>query len=422
MDRVEALSQRRAPPFRSAVAARAAACGVFGLCLFAANLYALPQHLFPALEPLRLGLLAAGLVVGGLGAHWVLGGPLPRLDLRTAALGAFLAIAALSPVWSLDPTASREAAAELAKMGLTWVAAACLLDWQDRLRRVCWSLGIAACIPAGFALSRYATGTNLLEGYRARWIGAFLDPNRLAMALVASSLLVLALRSRLRHPALRMLALAAAGLQIAAVVVTYSRGGALGLAVGLLVWTLAGARRGRGRSGAVVGMLAVGLLFLAPERFWNRAETIARYEEDASAMGRVHAWGTAGRILERRPLTGVGPAAFTAAWATYAPGEAGPHPYVAHNLFLEVAAELGLPALCAFLLLVGACCRGAFRASHRSSPVSEEGRGLLAALAGYLVCQLFAGFLLSFLLFLLLGMATAAERLRGRGADGGRDG
>jgi O-antigen ligase len=231
------------------------------------------------------------------------------------------------------------------------------------------------------------------------------------MALVASSRLLLALRGRVRNPVLRFLALLAVGLQVWAVVVTYSRGAALGLGVGMLVFLLAGAANKRMRSIAAVGAVLVGLLFLAPERFWNRTETIASYEEDASAMGRIHAWQTAANILERRPLTGVGASAFLAGWATYAPGEAGARAYVAHNLFLEVAAELGIPALLAFLALVGACTWGAWRATRPPSPVPEAARGLLAAIAGYLVCQMFAGFMLSFFLFLFLGLATAAERL-----------
>lgn len=386
--------------------------GVLGLACFAITLYALPQVLFPALEPLRIGVLTAALAGAGLLGRWVLGGPLPTGGgLRTLGLLAFVVLAALSPTWSLDPETSRWASGEAMKMALIYVAAASLLTTPERIRFVAWAVALSACIPAYHGLQNYLNGTDLLEGYRTRWEGSFYDPNRLAMALVISVLLLLGLRSRLRNPFARIFALALVGLQVATIVVTYSRGAVLGLGLGLLTLVLASGRN-RARSMALVAVVALGVGILAPDRFWNRTETIVSYEEDASAMGRIHAWQTAENIILRRPLTGVGAAAFISAWASYAPGEAGPTPYVAHNLFLEVAAELGLIALLGFCVLIFACSRGLLQVTRRGrqAGVPEEAKALFAAIAGYLVCQMFAGFMLSFFLFLILGMATAVER------------
>lgn len=295
-------------------------------------------------------------------------------------------------------------------MGLVYVAAASLLGTPGRVRVLAWSMALAATIPAYYGLTNYLTGTDLLEGYRTRWEGSFFDPNRLAMALVISTILLLALRSRLRSPLARLTVLALAGLQIATIVATYSRGAVLGLGVGLLTLVLV-APGGRGKALVLVTTVALAVGILAPERFWNRTETIVSYEEDLSAQGRINAWRTAGNIIERRPLTGIGAAAFTTAWASYAPGDAGSTAYVAHNLILEVAAELGLLALLGFVALVIACMRGAWKVAKADTSATVEARGLLAAISGYLVCQMFAGFMLSFFLFLLLGMATAVERI-----------
>ncbi|HEY0838688.1 MAG TPA: O-antigen ligase family protein [Vulgatibacter sp.] len=398
-------------PFANRSTSMAAKAGALGVGVFAVTIWALPQYLFPVLGPLRVGVLTAGLMAGGLAVRWLLGGAPPTAGgWRVAGLGIFLAMAALSPLWSVDPGSSRWAAGEALKMGLVYVSAASLLDSPARLRKVAWAIALAACVPAYYAVYNSLNGIDLLEGYRARWLGTFFDPNRLAMALVISSMILLSLRSRLVNPLARAVVLALFALQIWAVIVTYSRGAALGLGVGLVAFVLAG-RGHRAGSLAVVGAVVVGLLALAPSRFWDRTETITSYEEDASAQGRIDAWRTAGNILERRPLTGVGAAAFISAWHSYSPDDAGPHPYVAHNLFLEVAAELGLPTLAAFLALLGACLRGAWLATGERSPVRIEARGILAAGGGYLVCQMFAGFTLSFFLFLLLGMATASQRI-----------
>lgn len=385
--------------------------GVLGLASFAITIYALPQHLFPVLEPLRIGALTAALAGAGLAARWFLGGPFPTAGgLRVFGFAAFLLAAIASPLWSVDPEASRWASGEALKMGLVYVAAASLLGTPGRIRVVAWSMALAACVPAWYGMSNYLTETNLLEGYRTRWEGSFLDPNRLSMALVASVILLLSLRSRLKAPLFRFSLLALAGLQIATIIATYSRGAVLGLGVGLLTLVLA-TPGGKGRALILVTVVVLAVGALAPDRFWNRTETIVTYEEDASAMGRINAWRTAGNIIERRPLTGIGAAAFTSAWASYAPGDAGSTAYVAHNLVLEVAAELGLIALLGFIVLTAACMRGAWRVARETSPVSLEARGLLAAISGYLVCQMFAGFMLSFFLFLLFGMATACEQV-----------
>ncbi len=398
-------------PFASRSTSVAAKLGVLGVGVFAFTIYALPQYIFPILEPLRVGVLTAGLMAMGLASRWLLGGALPTAGgWRGLGLLAFVSAAWLSLLWSLDPAASRWAATETLKMGLVYLSAASLLDTPARLRKVAWAIALTGSVPAYYAVSNSLSGFDLLEGYRARWVGTFFDPNRLAMALVISGMLLLSLWGRLRSSLAKAVVGALIGLQLWAVIVTYSRGAVLGLGVGLLIFILAG-RGNRTRSVMVVGAVVLALLSLAPSRFWSRTETIATYEEDLSAQGRIDAWRTAGNILARRPLTGIGAAAFTSAWATYAPDDAGRHPYVAHNLFLEVAAELGIPTLLGFLALLAACLRGAWLATRRDSPVRLEARGILAAGAGYLVCQMFAGFALSFFLFLLLGMATACERI-----------
>lgn len=391
-------------------ASLAAKAGAVGVGVFALTIYTLPQYLFPVLEPLRVGVITASLMGGGLAARWFLGGRAPTAGgWRAIGLLLFLGAAALSTLWSLDPEASRWAAGEALKMALVFVSAASLLGSPASVRRITWTIALAGCVPAYYTVMNSIDGIDLLEGYRARWIGSFYDPNRLAMAVVISAMLLLTLWNRVQGVLSRVAISLMIGLQLWAVLVTYSRGAFLGLATGLLVFIVAG-RGNRARSIAVVGAVVLSLLALAPARFWSRTETIGAYQEDASAQGRIDAWRTAGNILVRRPMTGVGAAAFTSAWASYAPDDAGRHPYVAHNLFLEVAAELGIPTLLGFLAFLAACIGSAWRATARDSPVRVEARGIVAAIAGYLVCQMFAGFTLSFFLFLLLGLATAAER------------
>jgi O-antigen ligase len=153
---------------------------------------------------------------------------------------------------------------------------------------------------------------------------------------------------------------------------------------------------------------------LAPATFWQRNETAALGTEDLSIEGRLEAWQVAGRIVRERPLLGVGQNAFLTAWSQYAPIDSDRlfgHRYVAHNLVLEVVAQLGLVGLFGLLGFIALALRSAWKA--RDGELGGEARAVLAALIGYLVCQMFSGYSNSWYLFALCGFATCCE-IRGK--------
>ena len=197
-------------------------------------------------------------------------------------------------------------------------------------------------------------------------------------------------------------------LAVTAVVVSHSRGGFIGLCLAMVLWALR--ERRRLQSVAVALLFAGGLAIFAPSSFWERNETVATFEQDASAMGRVYAWEVAAGISADHPLVGIGAGAFRQAWPLYAPPEAH-RAYVAHNIFLDVVAEVGwlghggVPAL-----LRGRGGRG-LPGLQRMTRWAGWREGLSAAVAGYLVCDLFSGYILSAHLYVLFGLAACAQRI-----------
>jgi O-antigen ligase len=177
---------------------------------------------------------------------------------------------------------------------------------------------------------------------------------------------------------------------------------------------VASARRQRLRGLALLVLLVAAVLLFAPAQFWERQATTLEYESDASAQGRLQAWGVAFNIGLWRPLGGVGVGAFTHAWALHAPLHVGHYAYVAHNLFLEVLGETGVFGLAAFAAFTVLVVRGAWRAT-RSESVGNEARAVLAGTLGLLTCQMTSGFKLSTGLYLLCGMAAVVDRLAARG-------
>jgi len=190
------------------------------------------------------------------------------------------------------------------------------------------------------------------------------------------------------------------------IIATHSRGGSLGLAAAVVVWALTSKRK------ALAGFLAVaaaaGVLLWAPTSFWQRNETIATYEEDASVQGRLFAWQVAERIFKERPLLGVGASAFLAAWDQYAPLDyPGALRVAAHNLELEVLGDVGLVGLLGMVVFLGCSLWSAFRA--RNGEMAHEARAVFAALFGYLVCQQFSGYALSWFTYALCAFAACCE-------------
>ncbi|HZH03932.1 MAG TPA: O-antigen ligase family protein [Myxococcaceae bacterium] len=376
---------------------------------FAVVMYAAPGEWISAFAPLRLALttsvLAAGLMLlrrVGRSEPLVLDGT------RGGALILFALWALTSMAWSVRPDVSRFTGIELIKLVAIYVTLVNVVQTPRRLAVLCAALVISSSVTSLGVIQWYMRGVDLVEGFRARWIGVYTDPNHMAMNMAMVVPLAVAFIARRQTRLwLRLACLVAAGLAVTAIVFSHSRGGFIGLAASLGVWAL---RERRKMQALMVGaVLGVGLLIFAPESFWKRNETVTEFEKDASALGRVYAWEVASNISTDRPLLGVGAGAFKYAWFDYARPEA-KRAYVAHNIFLDVIGELGFVGLFLFLVFVGGTVSGAFEASF--SP--EHGwlaRAIAAAAVGYLLCDLFSGYLLSAHFYVLLGLAAAAQRI-----------
>lgn len=381
----------------------------YALVGFAAVMYAVPGEWIPVLEPLRLALLTSGLAAG-LMALRRLGRaePLYFDGVRGVALLAFSGLAFASVAWSVNPEVTRTTGMELLKLTAIYLTIINVITSGRRLAVLCGVMVLASIVTSIGVIDWHRTGVDLVEGYRARWVGVYADPNRTAMNLGIIVPLAVAFLARKESGwVMRIACAVAVALAMTSLVLSYSRGGFLGVSVAMAVWALREKRKLR--SVLVGAVLALGLVIFAPQTFWARNETVATFQEDASAMGRVHAWQVASRISLDKPLLGVGAGGFRFAWPLYAPPEA-TRAYVAHNVFLDVIGELGFVGLLLFLVFAGGATGAAFEAS-KDSELGWLARALAASMAGYLVCNLFAGYILSAHLYVLFGLAASAQRI-----------
>ncbi|MFL6709171.1 MAG: putative O-glycosylation ligase, exosortase A system-associated, partial [Massilia sp.] len=129
---------------------------------------------------------------------------------------------------------------------------------------------------------------------------------------------------------------------------SYSRGALVGIAAMLLYFWWRSPKKVV--MGAVLlALVPIGIIFM-PAKWTERMNTINTYQQDASAMGRINAWGMAKNLALDRPLVGGGFDIWTGTiFKIYAPNPDDTH--AAHSIYFQVLGEHGFPGLIMYLLL-----------------------------------------------------------------------
>jgi O-antigen ligase len=138
------------------------------------------------------------------------------------------------------------------------------------------------------------------------------------------------------------------------------------------------------RTVVIVGMLAVTIAAVMPQRFWDRMQTIAapQDERDVSADARLYFWGIARTIAIDHPLFGVGFNSYRYSFPDYNtnPDFEGEQRAV-HSVWFGLVAELGVPGLFLFVALLISTVRSCYRIRRDATARGLTG---LAIYAGHL--------------------------------------
>ena len=196
---------------------------------------------------------------------------------------------------------------------------------------------------------------------------------------------------------------------------TFSRSGFLTLiAIGAVYfWRML--RQGRLLAAMVLVAAALCALALAPAGHLGRLATSFDIDSDptGSAQARWRDTVAASRFVLAHPLTGAGLGMNTLALNEVR----GPAWTMVHNVYLEYAADLGVPGLVLFLWLLLSCLARAGRARRCAEGVpgraslSALGGGVEAALLGFAVASFFYPVAYHFYFYYLAGLAVAAGTL-----------
>jgi len=396
----------------------------YALCLLYVSLiYIRPGELFPQLESIPFVAItgAFALVAAATSAYFSRPRPYFNLPIDWCVLGFFLAAVASLPSngWLGGAIVT---ATKLFPVLTFYLITRIAVETRRQFK---WLIVVIVCLTLFQATSgilQYFTGagfgnaaavTQSIEagnedGFgappaaavrRVRGTGIFGDPNDLAMALViVCPFLFTALLDGTTGKIRRALALAALGTVVAALVLTQSRGGLLGLAA--LGGAYAYRRFGKVPSLVVTAVLAGAVLVAGSSRLQDMNAS------EESAQGRIQAWAAGFEMLRSRPVLGVGVDQYQEH-----------HELVAHNSFMHAAAELGLVGMYCFVgLFYWLFVSNGARRDVEGAATSALALDCWASGIGMLVCVCFLSRQYSPVLYVPIALGavrTAVERAPG---------
>jgi probable O-glycosylation ligase (exosortase A-associated) len=240
---------------------------------------------------------------------------------------------------------------------ITYLVAA-MANTESRIRAV---LNVLA-LGVGFLGAK--TGFDFIvtgSQFRAQGVGGLMkEQNEFALCMNIGIVILVGLSNMEKRFWVRWTLRAAAVGCAVAVIGTYSRSGLLGLGLATILIIFYSKRRILGFTALALAPIA--LFAFGPQKALDRYKTISTafegaYEKfttgkvreetniDPSALGRLQAWEAGLRMVRAHPVFGVGPLNFLPEFSRYFPGF---HARVAHNAFVALAAESGIPSVLLF--------------------------------------------------------------------------
>jgi putative inorganic carbon (hco3(-)) transporter len=384
------------------------------LFLFTVILYLRPSELYPSRLTASLALMAGLLTLAFyIPSQLSLEGSLTARPPEVNLVLLFALTGVLSIPLAISPyEAWHEFSDAFIRCIVIFIVMVNVVRTETRLKGLLFlTLAVGVWLSMG-AVNDYRLGLLTVEGYRAggRGGGIFGNSNDMALFLVTTLPVAIAFLVSSRNLVLKAIFGSCGVVMIVGIVLTYSRGGFIGL---LVVFAFLGWRIGHRHrielfiSGAVV---TTAILALAPGYALRLASIIVpSLDPLGSSDARRGELLRSMYIALRHPLLGIG-------MGNYAP-EMSYHGLVTHNSYTQVAAEMGLAALVCYTTFIvsplkklGQIARETFE-MRRNSRFYYLAVGLQASLLGYMVCSFFASVAYLWYVFYLVGYAVCLRRL-----------
>lgn len=387
-------------------------------------------HDFPSVAKFHVAVLVVAII-----ARWVIFRERPKgWVLPTILLVAYGLAGLASILYSPVPDRAWIRLTDYIKDGMIAVIVVILLQRSKALRGALWTMLLAGIFLGSLSVFQYVTDSfdNNFGGFALSGLhqivgdqdeyrvgGPLGDPNYFAQIMVV--LIPIALERFLHEKkiVLKLIALLAFVLSVLCVILSYSRGGFLAMAVVLVMFFLLYPPRANQIPIIIISVLIL-VLFIPPsymDRILTlgdllRPSTRSLRVEELSFRGRLSENLAAWEMIRTNPVFGVGLNSYSFLFGEYAQihgialeaEEREPH-----NLYLEVLAETGIFGFILFIALLSGAIRIIYsvwkkflemRQTNNAGLVAGLGLGLM----GYLTSSLFIHGAFARYMYLLLGL------------------
>lgn len=391
-----------------------------GLLLFIIFHFLQPSMFFPALEPLHLVRVIALIAMFGWVFHMMI---TKDIKIVKSTQNLFILSYCFLVLGSsfFYPEYSLPFFIEGFKVFILYFLIVNIVTTRQRLYWFIWLLilmGGAASLIGAYQHLKGIGMVYALEGI-VRVCGPFLDPNDYALHLIAIIPLVVCFYWNHTNVIYKSILISIFGLLIIATTFTYSRGGAVGLAtVFFLLFLQLLFQRRKNRLFYLILIIITVLIALQsmPERYWQRLQTTTLTQESAISA-RLDAWKTGIAMIKHNPIIGIGLNTFKYQYSLYAPIGVDPNRMlVAHNMFINVGAESGVPALIFFFLIVVFTFRDIMTSwwkfrTRNDDLMTNLTQFLTISFMGFIICSIFLSVQWVPILWILFALAVVVKNI-----------
>lgn len=278
--------------------------------------------------------------------------------------GVTIFYASTIPLFSFHIAAGMAQLVRVSKVLLVTFITILLVTSRERLRNLylVLALSIGALAIKGAIFGMRTGGENRVWGPPESFLA---DNNDLALATNMTLPILFFLAAEEKRRWLKILLRIAFVCGIFSVLLSYSRGGLLGLII--VLSAIAMTSRHKILTAAFVVCCGLLVFAYAPGKWMARMDDFYHGDIDRSARGRLNAWEFAIVLTKHYPITGGGFETFTPdLFQRYTPELffAGPH-----SIYFETLGEQGYVGLALFLGLLGSCWFSLFRIARQAKRV-----------------------------------------------------
>ena len=240
--------------------------------------------------------------------------------------------------------------------------------------------------------------------------GLFGNSNDLALHLVTMVPLAVGFGFASKGAIRKLVYLVLAGMFVAAIVVTFSRGGFIALFVAMLVLARKIGRKNKILSTGALIVAITAVLAFAPASYSGRISSIFNSAADStgSSTQRTEILKRSVWVTLRYPLFGVGLGNFHYKSV---------HELVTHNAYTQVSSEMGIPALIIYVMLMVYPLRRLRKIEAETFDDPQKRRfhywsiGIQTSIVAYMVASFFGAVAYHWYIYYIVGYAVALRRL-----------